>query len=348
MKDEDQPPVDDITADAEPDDQAKAAAGAEMNDASDADISSASETEADTEADTEAEAEPTEEAELSEEDLAAQARSEQIRRDELRRCIEAVVLVTQDPVEPQVLAGIAEASVEEVEAICDELADWYTEHDRGFQLVRIAGGYRFQTHPEQAPYVERFVLDGQSSRLSAAALESLAIVAYKQPISRAQISAIRGVSVDGVMRTLQQRGYIEEVARDEGPGQAVLYGTTGAFLERLGLDELAELPSLGEYVPSPEMVEALEQGLRIEADPVVTANEPIQLPLPEGTTTGDDAGESTDPFDTAGESTTDELAEVIDLTEARGADSSDPTDRPTDASGAGAAAFDALDVDLDE
>ena len=103
-------------------------------------------------------------------------------------------------------------------------------------LVRVAGGYRFQSHPDLAPYVERFVLEGQSARLSAAALETLAIVAYKQPVSRAQIAAIRGVNVDGVMRTLQQRGYIEEVARDPGPGQAVLYGTTRLFLERLGLD----------------------------------------------------------------------------------------------------------------
>ena len=93
-----------------------------------------------------------------------------------------------------------------------------------------------QTATEQAPYVERFVLDGQSSRLSAAALETLAVVAYKQPVSRNQIASIRGVNVDGVMRTLQQRGYVDEVARDPGPGQAVLYGTTPTFLERLGLD----------------------------------------------------------------------------------------------------------------
>jgi segregation and condensation protein B len=127
--------------------------------------------------------------------------------------------------------------------------------------VRVAGGYRFQSHPELAAYVERFVLEGQSARMSAAALETLAIVAYKQPVSRAQVAAIRGVNVDGVVRTLQQRGFIEEVARDPGPGQAVLYGTTRLFLERLGLDSVDELPPLAQFVPGAEVVEALEVGL---------------------------------------------------------------------------------------
>jgi segregation and condensation protein B len=110
--------------------------------------------------------------------------------------------------------------------------------------------------------VERFVLEGQSVRLSSAALETLAIVAYKQPVSRAQVAAIRGVDVDAVMRTLQHRGYIGEVARDPGPGQAVLFGTTPLFLERLGLDTVDDLPPLGDFVPGPEAMEALEQGLR--------------------------------------------------------------------------------------
>ena len=127
----------------------------------------------------------------------------------------------------------------------------------------MAGGYRYQSHRDLSAYVERFVLDGQSARMSAAALETLAIVAYKQPLSRAQVSAIRGVNVDGVMRTLQHRGYIAEVARDPGPGQAVLFGTTADFLQRLGLDSLDDLPSLAEFVPGPDVVEALEQGLRV-------------------------------------------------------------------------------------
>jgi segregation and condensation protein B len=179
------------------------------------------------------------------------------------RAIEAVVMVSPEPVEPQLLAQLLEVPVATVEALCQRLADAYEEAGHGFQLVRIAGGYRFQSHPDLAPYVERFVLEGQSARLSAAALETLAIIAYKQPVSRAQVAAIRGVDPEGVMRTLQSRGYITEVARDPGPGQAVLWGTTPLFLEKLGLDSLADLPPLAGFVPGAEVLEALEQGLRV-------------------------------------------------------------------------------------
>ena len=181
---------------------------------------------------------------------------------EEQRAIEAILMVAEDPVEPGLLAQLLEINVERVEETCASLAAAYEAEDRGFVLVRVAGGYRFQSHADLAPYVERFVLEGQSARMSAAALETLAIVAYKQPVSRAQVSAIRGVNVDGVMRTLQQRGYIEEVARDPGPGQAVLYGTTRMFLEKLGLDSLDDLPPLGDFVPGADVVEALEHGLR--------------------------------------------------------------------------------------
>jgi len=115
--------------------------------------------------------------------------------------------------------------------------------------------------------VERVVLEGQATRLSAAALETLAIVAYKQPISRAQIAAIRGVNVDGVVRTLLHRDFITEVGRDDGPGQAVLYGTTATLLERLGLDTVADLPAIGELVPGADVVEALERTLLDDGDP---------------------------------------------------------------------------------
>jgi segregation and condensation protein B len=182
------------------------------------------------------------------------------------QAIEAVLMVAAEPVAPHLLAELLEVPTERVEAICAELADGYVREERGFVLARVAGGYRFQSHPDQERYVERFMLEGQSSRLSAAALETLAIVAYKQPVSRAQVAAIRGVNVDGVVRALTQRGYIEPVARDPGPGQAVLYGTTSLFLERLGLDSLEQLPSLGDFVPGPEVVEALEEGLRPTGD----------------------------------------------------------------------------------
>jgi segregation and condensation protein B len=182
--------------------------------------------------------------------------------EESRRAIEAILMVAEEPVPAQLLAQLLEAPPAVVEQACTDLAAAYETEGRGFQLVLVAGGYRYQSHPDQAPYVERFVLEGQSSRLSAAALETLAIVAYKQPISRAQMAAIRGVNVDGVVRTLEQRGYIEEIARDPGPGQAVLYGTSRLFLERLGLGSIDDLPPLAQFVPGAEVVEALEQGLR--------------------------------------------------------------------------------------
>jgi segregation and condensation protein B len=179
------------------------------------------------------------------------------------RAIEAIVMVAPEPVEPQLLAQLLELPVATVTALCQRLAEAYEAAGHGFQLVRVAGGYRFQSHPDLAPYVERFVLEGQSARLSAAALETLAVIAYKQPVSRAQVAAIRGVDPEGVVRTLQSRGYITEVARDPGPGQAVLWGTTPLFLERLGLDSLADLPPLAEFVPGADVVEALEEGLRV-------------------------------------------------------------------------------------
>jgi len=172
-------------------------------------------------------------------------------------------MVSPEPVEPQLLAQLLEVPVATVEALCQRLAQTYEEAGHGFQLVRVAGGYRFQSHPDLVPYVERFVLEGQSARLSAAALETLAIVAYKQPVSRAQVAAIRGVDPEGVMRTLQARGYITEVARDPGPGQAVLWGTTPLFLEKLGLNSLADLPPLADFVPGADVLEALEEGLRV-------------------------------------------------------------------------------------
>src|SRR5438477_12659125 len=120
---------------------------------------------------------------------------------EAERAIEAILMVAEEPVEPHLLAQLLEVSQERVEELCAELAATYEADDRGFVLVRVAGGYRFQSHPDLAPYVERFVTEGQHARLSAAALETLAIVAYKQPVSRAQLSAIRGVNADAVMRT---------------------------------------------------------------------------------------------------------------------------------------------------
>jgi segregation and condensation protein B len=176
--------------------------------------------------------------------------------------IEAVLTVAVEPVPPGMLAELLELPVERIEELCSALAASYEEEGRGFALVRVAGGYRLQSHPDLHAYVERFVLDGSAHKLSPAALETLAIVAYKQPVSRAQLAAIRGVNVDGVVRTLMLHGYVQEVGRDDGPGQAVLLGTTSLFLERLGLDSTADLPPLQRFVPDAETVELLEQALR--------------------------------------------------------------------------------------
>lgn len=181
---------------------------------------------------------------------------------ERKRAIEAVLMVAESPVEPAILAQLLEVSPARVSALCEQLGESYRREKRGFVLVKVAGGYRLQSHPDLAPYIERFVLEGQTARLSAAALETLAIVAYKQPVSRSQVASIRGVNSDGVLRTLCQRGYIGEIGHDPGPGQAVLYGTTPTLLERLGLDRIEDLPPLGGFVPPPEVMDALEQGLR--------------------------------------------------------------------------------------
>jgi segregation and condensation protein B len=199
--------------------------------------------------------------------------------EEARRAVEAILMVADRPVDVHLLAQVTEMSIAAMEELLAFLAESYAADERGFVLVHVAGGYRFQSHPDLAEYVERFVLEGQTARLSSAALETLAIVAYKQPISRAQVASIRGVNVDGVTRTLEQRGYIAEVARDPGPGQAVLFGTTELFLERMGLGSLHDLPPIADFVPGAEVVEALEHGLRLPTD-----DEPLDEPP------GDDTG----------------------------------------------------------
>lgn len=182
---------------------------------------------------------------------------------DFKRVIESIALVAHDPVPIELLAQLLEQPTVLIDQWCQELAATYAERGHGFELVRVAGGIRYQTAGDLTPYVERFLLHDQRARLSGAALETLAIVAYKQPISRAQVASIRGVDPDGVLRTLQARGYIGEIARDAGPGQAILYGTTPTFLEKLGLESIDDLPPIAEFIPEADVVEALEHGLRI-------------------------------------------------------------------------------------
>jgi len=182
------------------------------------------------------------------------------------RAVEAVVLCAVEPVPAGLLAELLELPVERVEAVCAELAADYRRQRRGFVLAQVAGGYRYQSDPDLAPFVERFAMEGVSARLSSAALETLAIVAYKQPVSRGQIAALRGVNVDGVVRLLTQRGLIAEAGHAPGPGQPVLYATTPAFLEKLGLRSIEDLPAVEDLFPGPEVVELLEARLRPGAD----------------------------------------------------------------------------------
>jgi len=168
----------------------------------------------------------------------------------LRTALEAVLLVVDEPVAEVTLAQVVERPTEEVARVLRELAADYDESERGFELRQVSGGWRLYTRASCAPYVERFVRDGQQARLTQAALETLAVVAYRQPVSRSRVAAIRGVNVDAVMRTLVARGLVTEVGAEHETG-ALLYGTTPHFLERLGLASLEELPPLSEYLPDP-------------------------------------------------------------------------------------------------
>ncbi|WP_203434257.1 SMC-Scp complex subunit ScpB [Jiangella asiatica] len=172
----------------------------------------------------------------------------------LRAAVEAILLVVDEPIDEVTLAQVLERPRDEIVATLRGLAEEYRGPDRGFELREIGGGWRFYTHATCAPVVERFVLDGQHAKLSQAALETLAVVAYRQPVSRARVSAIRGVNCDGVMRTLTARGLVTDSGVDPESG-ATLYRTTPYFLERLGMASLDELPPLAPYLPDADALE---------------------------------------------------------------------------------------------
>jgi segregation and condensation protein B len=167
----------------------------------------------------------------------------------LAAVLEAVLLIAEDPVPVAELAERLDRDEDEVAATLTSLASDYSEAGRGFALREVGGGWRFYTAAACAPHVERFVLAGQTARLSQAALETLAIVAYQQPVTRGRIAAVRGVNVDGVVRTLVTRKLIEEAGPD-AEGGALTYRTTDHFLERMGLRDLSELPPLAPLLPA--------------------------------------------------------------------------------------------------
>lgn len=174
---------------------------------------------------------------------------------ELRPALEAVLMVVDEPVTEDHLAKVLQRPRRAIGDALRELSDEYARRGSGFELRLVAGGWRYYTRPEYAAAVETFVLDGQQARLTQAALETLAVVAYRQPVSRSRVSAVRGVNCDGVMRTLLQRGLVEESGTEPETG-AILYRTTNYFLERMGLRGLDELPELAPFLPEADAVEA--------------------------------------------------------------------------------------------
>lgn len=170
--------------------------------------------------------------------------------------LEAILMVVDEPVSSVLLAQVLETPTEQIVAALENLSAEYNNQSRGFELREVAGGWRFYTRAEWAPFVEKFVLDGQQGRLTQAALETLSVVAYRQPVSRARISAVRGVNVDAVMKTLVSRGLVEEAGTEYESG-AILYRTTSYFLERLGLRSIEELPALAPFLPDVDVIDDL-------------------------------------------------------------------------------------------
>ncbi|WP_246486509.1 SMC-Scp complex subunit ScpB [Kribbella qitaiheensis] len=220
----------------------------------------------------------------------------------MRRALEAILMVTDEPLPALALARTVGRPTGDVANALNELAGEYTEQGRGFDLREVGGGWRFYTRADTAQYVERFVLDGQQSRLTQAALETLAVVSYKQPVSRARVSAIRGVNVDGVMRTLISRGLVEEAGSDT-ESQATLYRTTSYFLERMGMQSLDDLPELAPYLPDMDDMEeelaaqnaqAPAEGESAEAAEPTEASAPTGASAPTEASAPTDASEATD------------------------------------------------------
>lgn len=186
---------------------------------------------------------------------------------ELSAIIESILFVAEEPVTAGEIAEVVERPTAEVEAELQRLSAALNDGGRGVVLRTVGGGWRMYSHPEAHPYLERFAQTERVARLSNAAMETLAVVAYKQPVSRGQVAEIRGVDSEQALRTLERRGLVSEVGRAHGPGQALLYGTTELFLEKLGINSVADLPPLADHVPPSTVVETLEEPFRPESIP---------------------------------------------------------------------------------
>jgi segregation and condensation protein B len=186
-------------------------------------------------------------------------------RDELslEQKLEAMLSVALEPISAEELADVVEVDAHDVTFVLRQLRQEFLDQRRGFQVMELASGWIMQSSPDVAEWVAKFANRDVSHRLSSAALETLAIIAYRQPISRAQITALRGVNVDGVSRLLEQRGYIEEVGRASGPGQPILYATTELFLDRMGLATITDLPPIEEFMPPLETANELADEMSV-------------------------------------------------------------------------------------
>lgn len=179
-----------------------------------------------------------------------------------RAALEAILFVTESPVPIEELAEVLELPKQQIQIELDELAADLVTRESGLVLRQAGGGYRLYSNPEAYPYLERFASSATARRISGAALEVLAVIAYRQPVSRGQIAEIRGVDSDSAIRTLERMGLVEEAGRLPGPGNPTIYRTTPLFLEKLGVNRLEELPPLADHVPPAEVVEALEETFR--------------------------------------------------------------------------------------
>lgn len=182
----------------------------------------------------------------------------------VQSAIEAILFVAETPITIRELAEVVEATHADVEAMLGEIERELIERQSGIVLRQVAAGWRLYTAPEMLSYVERFAATDRATRLSNAALETLAVVAYKQPVSRGQIAEVRGVDSERALHTLERRGLVREIGTAPGPGQALLYGTTELFLEKLGINNPQDLPPLADHVPPAEIVESLERPFRPE------------------------------------------------------------------------------------
>lgn len=215
----------------------------------------------------------------------------------MRQGLEAILFLAEEPVAPEELADVLEIDVAEVTAEIEALAERCAEDERGIEIRRAGGGWRMYTAAGARPVLERWALAGRTGRLTQAALETLAVIAYKQPISRQEIGDIRGVNADGAVRSLVARGLVEQAGRDEGPGQALLYGTTTLFLERIGIDDLSELPPLTDFLPEAPAPDEPELGAIREARRRIAEATSVTRPRHAETDTGPDAPDAEEPDD---------------------------------------------------